>query len=226
MTRAPCTLAAAAASLCIGSAYAQRDALPPDAVRVAMATYGGGEAPGCFSTLFLHLVGYETDIEVDPTLHEVAADDPALFDHPFAVMSGEGAFSLSDDEAASLRAYLARGGFLLASPSCSNAAWGSSFQRAMERILPEEDARVARRLLTPEDEVFRAVYDLSELTTTDMTPAVLVGVEIDGRLALVYSPQGLNDTSTAGGGCCCCGASEIREARFLNANMLVYALTQ
>ena len=198
----------------------------PGAVRVAMLTYDGGKTAICFSTLFLQLVAYETDIEVDPALHEIALDDEALFDHPFAIMSGEGAFSLSATEIESLRAYLQRGGFLLASPSCSNPAWAASFQRVLALALPEDAPGVERVLLTSDHEVFRTVYSLSALSTTDLTPPILVGVTIDDRLAIVYSPQGLNDTDTAGGGCCCCGTSEIREARFLNANMLVYALLQ
>jgi hypothetical protein len=212
---------------CIAIALGARaQGADPGAVRVAMLTYDGGRTAVCFSTLFLQLVGYETEIEIDPSLHPVALDDEALFDHPFAIMSGEGAFSLSTGEVENLRAYLARGGFLLASPSCSNPAWGASFQRALDQALPEATPGVVRTLLTPEHEVFRTVYDLPTLSTTDLTPPILVGVEIDGRLAVVYSPQGLNDTETAGGGCCCCGTSEIREARFLNANMLVYALLQ
>lgn len=198
----------------------------PGAVRVAMLTYDNGHTAVCFSPLFLQLVAYETQIEVDTAFTTVALDDEALFDHPFAIMSGEGAFSLSPGEIDALRAYLTRGGFLLASPSCSNPAWASSFQRALDQVLPEDDPRVVRTLLTPEHEIFRTVYELKDLTTTDLTPPVLVGVEVDGRLAVVYSPQGLNDTVTAGGGCCCCGTSEIREARFLNANMLAYALLQ
>ncbi|MCA9307730.1 MAG: hypothetical protein KDA16_14465 [Phycisphaerales bacterium] len=28
------------------------------------------------------------------------------------------------------------------------------------------------------------------------------------------------------GGCCCCGGNEIRNARYINANILAYALTK
>ena len=42
--------------------------------------------------------------------------------------------------------------------------------------------------------------------------ATLEGLEIDGRIVLIYSPEGLNDTANAGGGCCCCGGNEIRNS--------------
>lgn len=50
------------------------------------------------------------------------------------------------------------------------------------------------------------------------------GIEIDGRLAVVFSPEGLNDTKNAGEGCCCCGGNEILNAKYVNANILAYAL--
>jgi hypothetical protein len=72
-----------------------------------------------------------------------------------------------------------------------------------------------------------------------------MGVEIEGRLVLLYSPQGLNDTNEAGGlspdgtrqvqpaslsqrtsGCCCCSGDEIASAKYINANALIYSLVQ
>jgi len=50
-------------------------------------------------------------------------------------------------------------------------------------------------------------------------------LEADGALRIVFAPLGLNDTSNAGGGCCCCGGNEVRNAKLINANILVYALT-
>ena len=53
----------------------------------------------------------------------------------------------------------------------------------------------------------------------------LEGLEIDGRIVLVYSQEGLNDTSNAASGCCCCGGDELRYAHRINVNLLTYALT-
>jgi len=47
---------------------------------------------------------------------------------------------------------------------------------------------------------------------------------IAGRLGVVYSPDGLNDTGHTEG-CCCCGGNELRNAIEINVNVLAYALT-
>jgi hypothetical protein len=46
---------------------------------------------------------------------------------------------------------------------------------------------------------------------------------VNGKLALVFSADGLNDTANAKN-CCCCGGNEIVQAEFLNVNLLAYAL--
>ena len=55
--------------------------------------------------------------------------------------------------------------------------------------------------------------------------ADLEGLTIDGRVVMVYSADGLNDTANAGGNCCCCGGNEVLNARQVNVNLLVYAVT-
>ena len=51
-----------------------------------------------------------------------------------------------------------------------------------------------------------------------------LGVSIGGRLGVIYSPDGLNDTQHTKG-CCCCGGNEIANSMEVNVNILVYALT-
>ncbi|MEJ2170281.1 MAG: hypothetical protein P8X90_32675, partial [Desulfobacterales bacterium] len=55
--------------------------------------------------------------------------------------------------------------------------------------------------------------------------AHLEGLSMGGKLVLVYSPDGLNDTSTMHG-CCCCGGNEILNSRDVNVNVITYALLQ
>jgi len=51
----------------------------------------------------------------------------------------------------------------------------------------------------------------------------LLGLEINGKIVLVFSPHGLNDTAHTKG-CCCCGGNEISNAIKVNVNILTYAL--
>jgi hypothetical protein len=53
----------------------------------------------------------------------------------------------------------------------------------------------------------------------------LYGLELDGRIVLIWSPDGLNDTANAGPNCCCCGGNEVKAAKMINVNLLSYALT-
>jgi hypothetical protein len=214
----------------------------PHAVRVAMLAYGPDGATGrCFSENFLSLVARETAIDVDRAMPIVSLASAELFEHPFTVMTGEGAFELSESEIAQLRAYLLGGGFLLASAGCTDHAWGISMQRALERALPES----ALVELPLEHPVFHALFNIRDFVSRKRQPVRISGIELDGRLAVFYSPQGLNDTNEAGGlspdgrtrldnattsqrtsGCCCCDGDELLGAKFINANALVYALVQ
>jgi hypothetical protein len=120
-----------------------------------------------------------------------------------------------------MRNYLEGGGFIIASAGCSSPEWQASFRRALAEVFPELQ-------LSPLDQshpVFHTVYDIHLLELKHSSEAHLEGLEIDGKIVLIFSPDGLNDTGMAGGNCCCCGGDEIRNARQMNVNLLAYALT-
>jgi len=191
-------------------------------VEVASLIYGEEKMTGvCFSSGYLDLLARESNIRTARDPMPVDAQSEDLFKYAFAVMTGEGDFILGETEIENLRRYLESGGFILASAGCSNAAWDKAFRRELKRVLPGREM-----LSVPiEHEIFHTVFDVDELQTRRGSAQVeLYGVEFDERIALVYSPQGLNDTGNAGGGCCCCGGNEIRNSKYINANILAYAL--
>lgn len=199
------------------------------AVRVARFMYGRGgagvvESPedACFSAGFLAAVDRESRVRAHREFDVVDLGSEAVFNHPFAVMTGSRSFTLSAAETASLKAYLSRGGFLLASASCSNEAWAASFRSTIRAMFPD----AALKVLPLAHPMFRSLYKIDAVVAKQATGDLAIyGLEVGGRLAVVFSPLGLNDTANAGGGCCCCGGNEIREASQINANALVYALT-
>jgi hypothetical protein len=73
-------------------------------------------------------------------------------------------------------------------------------------------------------EIFHTVYDVKELKTHG-GQARLEGLALGGKIVLVYTSDGLNDTATMHG-CCCCGGNEIANSQQVNANILAYALLQ
>lgn len=196
-------------------------ARPP--VEVASLTYGGGKASKCFSDAFLGLVAKEAGIATAPKFITVPATDAAaLARTPFALMTGEGGFTLAQDERSSLKGWMQRGGFLIASAGCSSKEWSASFRREAVAMFGE-NALVSIDAAHP---VFHTLYDIADTPGAKKSvKASFEGVMIDGRLACLFSHEGLNDTGQVDG-CCCCGGNEIQNARQVVANALVYALVE
>ncbi len=193
-----------------------------DAVKVGNLVYAGTKTSKCFSDKFLSTVERETNITPDLKFETVKLAAKEIYNYPFAVMTGEGLFTLREQERANLRAYLNRGGFLLASAGCSSQEWDQSFRREIKRIF---DGIELKRI--PDDHsIFKTVFDINRIRLKkDTGKAGLEGLEIDGRIVLVYSKEGLNDTPNAGGGCCCCGGNEVKNSQEINVNVFTYSLT-
>jgi hypothetical protein len=191
-----------------------------DAIECGNLIYAGTKSSVCFSEEFLSTVAAETTVSTARKFKPVKLGDREVFRFPFAVMTGEGAFTLPDEERINLKLYLEKGGFLLASAGCSSKEWSESFEREIAQIFPEY--KLAEVPLS--HPIFRTVYEITRLDTKG-EDAKLFGLTIGGKIVLIYSPDGLNDTATMHG-CCCCGGNEIKNAQKVNANILVYALLQ
>jgi hypothetical protein len=192
-----------------------------DAVECANLIYAGTKSSVCFSEEFLSTVATETSINTSRKFKPVKLGDKEIFRFPFAAMTGEGAFTLTDEERANLKLYLEKGGFLLASAGCSSKEWGDSFTHEIETIFP--DRKLAEVPMS--HPIFRTVFDVDRLDMNHGGEAKLLGLTIGGKIVLIYSADGLNDTATMHG-CCCCGGNEIRNSQKMNANILAYALLQ
>jgi hypothetical protein len=136
-------------------------------------------------------------------------------------MTGEGAFTLTPVQRTNMREYLQAGGFIVASAGCSSGPWRDSFLREIAEVFPE----LSLQRLDFTHPIFHTVYDIDELKCKGSHRAHLEGLEIDGKIVLIFSADGLNDTANAGGNCCCCGGNEIKNCRQMNVNMLAYTLT-
>jgi hypothetical protein len=180
--------------------------------------YCGNKSSVCFADSFLKTVSQTTTLRVNPKFCPVRLESEALFDFPFCVMSGNETFTLSEKERAQLRKYLTQGGFLLVSPGCSDEKWDKAFRRELQICFAEYPLQN----IPMTHPIFSIVTPIAKLTDNHGKPAVLQGLEINGRLVLVYSREGLNDVANAQG-CCCCGGSEIRNSAVVSANIFTYA---
>lgn len=193
---------------------------PDSIVQVANLVYAGVKSSQCFSDHFLVHAQRESAISTSRRFHAVKLSADELFSFPLVIMTGEGGFQLPDAERDNLRRFVERGGFLLASSGCSSAEWDRSFRREIARTFPDAPLKP----IGMDHPVFHTVYDIAELKAKHGKPHPLEGVTINGRVGVLYSQDGLNDTSHAAG-CCCCGGNEITNAVQINVNILAYALT-
>lgn len=200
---------------------AQTDDAAPK-VRCANLIYGRGKTSVCFSSEFLNQLSRESNIKVDTELYPVRLEQAELYQYPFAIMTGEGNYQLTPVQRETLRNYLINGGFIIASAGCSNPTWSKCFRHELQVIFPE----LSLRRLDPSHPIFGSMYEIRRLDLGKSSgEAHLEGLEIDGKIVLIFSSDGLNDSGKVSDDCCCCGGNEIKNARLVNCNLLAYALT-
>ncbi|MHC4717645.1 MAG: DUF4159 domain-containing protein, partial [Planctomycetota bacterium] len=155
------------------------------------------------------------------------AEDKA-FDHPVLYMTGLRDFKLSEAEVARLRTYVRSGGVLLADAAAGRKGFDAAFRREIRRVLP--DAELAPVALS--SPLFQAPF---KVRTVDYTQAVkaaqpdlnapsLLGVTLDGSLAVIYSPHSLGNGWEQIAYTYNLGYAD-QDALRIGVNMLVYAIT-
>lgn len=190
------------------------------AVECGNLIYAGTRTSKCFSDEFLTTVQQKTSIATERRFKAVKLAEDELFKFPFVIMTGEADFILTTKERENLRKYLENGGFLLASASCSNEAWAKSFEREIKSLFGND----CLKDIPLTHEIFRTIFTVKDLKLSHSGPETLLkGYTRNGKIVVIYSPEGLNDSSHAEG-CCCCGGNEIQNALEINANILAYAL--
>jgi hypothetical protein len=192
---------------------------PDGIVQVANLVYAGTKSSQCFADHFLIRAEKDSSISTSRRFHAVKLGGEDVFGFPLVIMTGEGEFSLTEAERENLRKYIERGGFLLASAGCSSREWDRSFRREMAKVFPATPL-VSLGLDHP---VFHTVYEINELQARHGKPRPVEGIMLSGRLGVLYSQDGLNDTAHTQG-CCCCGGNEIANAEQVNVNILAYTL--
>jgi hypothetical protein len=159
----------------------------PDGFTVALLKYrGGGDWYANPTSLpnLLAAVRSRTDIEVADRPVTVSLDDEELFLYPMIHMTGHGRVAFSDDEAATLRRYLERGGFLWAD---DNYGMDKYLREQLDRVLP--DAPLVE--LPFDHEIYHSFYDfpdgLPKIHEHDGGPPHGYGAFLNGRLVVFYS---------------------------------------
>jgi hypothetical protein len=160
---------------------------PARGVTVGRLKYGGGGDwyvnPTSLPNL-LTALRERTDLGVAEKPVTVAPEDEDLLLCPIVHMTGHGRVAFSDDEAAALRKYLERGGFLWAD---DNYGMDPSFRDAMSKVLPGSPL-----VELPFDHpIYHSFYDfpqgLPKIHEHAGGPPHGYGLFLDGRLVVFYS---------------------------------------
>jgi Domain of unknown function (DUF4159) len=98
-----------------------------------------------------------TRVDLDGQYRQVRVTDDSIFDYPWLYAVEVGRWYLDDTEAARLREYLLRGGFLMVDDFHGTLQW-ASFWESMQRVFPDRQWVE----IGEEDPVMHVLYDLNE----------------------------------------------------------------
>jgi hypothetical protein len=174
----------------------------------------------------------QLQMRVDLEKRLIGPADVKLLEYPIVFMHGRRSFRLSAAERKALRDYLDRGGFLFADAICANKEFAASLREELKAMFPEAQlSRIppSHPLFSEEfhgfnDPQMRAEGEGLSAKLVKTTP-LLEGLEIEGRIAVVFSPFDLSCALERGASLDCKGYSAQDAAR-LGANVLLYALQQ
>ena len=206
-----------------GPAAAAKNARDP--LTIARLQYeGGGDWYANPSSLpnLLAAISQRTTLRVAREEARVTALDERLFDYPFVHATGHGTIRFTDAEAARLREYLLRGGFLHVD---DNYGLDASFRAAAKKIFPDREL-VDVPLRHP---IYHVVYDfpkgVPKIHEHDGKPPRGYGIFVGDRLVLYYTHEadlgnGWEDPSVHGD-----PPALHEQALRMGVNLFVYAVT-
>ncbi len=174
-------------------------------------------------------VEWMTSVEVEPERRDVAINDPQLFSSPFLYFTGRRGFTpFTRPEVERLRTWIEAGGTLVADDAAGTPGIGfdAACRRELARVLPA--ARLER--LPADHTVFKAFFLVRTVAGARIVSPFLEGITIQGRTAVIYSPNDLLGAFARAplGRCidpCSPGGARQRRLAFhLGVNIVMYAL--
>lgn len=208
-------------------------------IQIAKLQHGGGcnDAPGALVNLLRTAAQGDLKLQVSTNEYPITADDPNLPRYFMAFMHGRHDFRFTPNEQESLRKYLTNGGTLLADSICASKEFAAAFEREIQAIVP--GAKLTRipitdPIFTPaaggfdirsvkrREPVNRKANEALETRTRDVEPELL-GLEIDGRWAVIFSPYDISCALEQHEAMQCRGYTREDAAR-IALNVLMYAL--
>lgn len=206
---------------------------------VAKIRHSGGsdDAPAALSNL-QRLLGTKLNLRVSSDKRMLPFTDTSLREYPIAFMHGRRNFRLSAPERAALVEFIKNGGFLFADSICASPQFTQSFRREMKAAFPDHPLQPLRsdhpmftdqyqgfdvRSVQLRDPKNRSSDDQPLRARVETVPPELEGIEIDGRLAVVFSPNDLSCALENQGSIECRGYMR-EDAAKIGINVILYAM--
>lgn len=209
----------------------EEDDIGAGALRLAQVVYEGDWRPFPLAlTKLATALQTQLNMDVVPQYRQVRLTDDRLYRSPILWIAGHYGVELKAAERAALRQHLERGGVLVADACCGMEPFNTSFRELVQELFPEQ---TLQRL--PRDHPIYNGEPGFSLTRVGYTPDVLRiepgrdqpelwGLELDGRLAIIYSPYSLS-CGLSGSAFDGCWGLTSEDARKLAMNIILYALT-
>ncbi len=207
---------------------------------VANLRHPGGctAAPRALTNL-LDAAAASAKVRVHTPPRDIDIGDPALFDYHMVFMHGRTYFRLTDAERKQLKAYVERGGMILADAICASPQFADAFRKEMQAVFPERKLQPVPR----EDPILTRVYggfdvrvvqrrDPQQRSKTDplkamlrKVPPELEGIKFDDRWGVVFSRYDLSCALEKQDSVECQGYTRDDAAR-IGVNVVLYSLQQ
>lgn len=203
---------------------------PPDALRIGQIQHDGDWQPRPYALpALLKELAERHGVVVYNRPVPIRLTDPNLGNFSVLYLTGHYAFRLSDAERAALKGYLERGGFVWAEACCGRPAFDKALRQLVKELMPDAELKQ----LPADHDIYSgkvgtriehvAYSPVVKAESPELTRPVLLGLERDGHLVMVYSPYGL---ATGLDGLKTWGARSLApdDARRLAVNIVLYAL--
>jgi hypothetical protein len=208
-------------------------------IQIAKLQHGGGcnDAPGALVNLLRTAAQGDLKLQISTNEYPISADNPNLSRYLMAFMHGRHNFRFTPNEQQALREYLTNGGTLFADSICASKEFIVAFEREIQAVLP--DAKLVRipitdpifssasggfdiRKVKRRDPVSRQANEPLEARTREVEPELL-GMQIDGRWAVIFSPYDISCALEQHEAMECRGYTREDAAR-ISLNVLLYTL--
>lgn len=213
--------------------------VPRGAVRIARLIHDGdyNADPHAMANAAA-LLRDRAKVDVVARARHLRADDETIYEYPVIFLTGHNTFELPPKEVRALRAYLQRGGFLMADACCGRKEFDASFRKLARQLFPDkpltalaEDHPIYRGAAGPAlgelrfrkclaDE--RRAAGLPHPDRTSRPP--LEAVRLDGRTVILYSKYDFSCALEGDKPYSCRGYADA-DGRKLALNILLYAIS-